>query len=149
MVLRYLEELAHQEERAEQARIHEEADGVGGRERHPLEQAQGDHRRAGLPFPDNERCDEHGTARDAPDHLATGPTHGVGADQAISNAQESRRREHQADDVEPWPRTEALVEADGAQQGHENSYWHVDPEDPVPVEPVDNGSSENRSPGDG
>src|SRR5215469_11559354 len=58
-------------------------------------------------------------------------------------------REHEPDDVEPWPWTEALVEADSAQDSDKDSDGHVDPEDPVPVEPVDHSSPENRSASDG
>jgi len=55
-------------------------------------------------------------------------------------------REHEPDDVEPWPWTEALVEADSAQDSDKDSDGHVDPEDPVPVEPVDHSSPENSPP---
>jgi hypothetical protein len=96
------------------------------------------------PLPGDEHRDEHEADRERRDHLGARPADGVRADEAPGQAEHAAAGEQEPAEVELWSRTEALREPGERERSQYQADRHVEPEDPVPVEAVDDGAADDR-----
>ena len=94
--------------------------------------------------PDEQREDQRAAGK-RPDDRERAPAVGVAAHDAVDDPEEPCRREHQPDRVEALARAAALHEEQARRRQHEQADRHVEPEDPLPGDAVDDGAADERA----
>jgi len=140
-----LEELGQQEDRAEDAERHRERDAVRGRELARAEEAQRQHRRLRAQLPGDERGQQHSARGDRRDDLGRAPAHRVAAHDAVDDAEQAGRGERQAGQVQRAGRAVALAQAARGERREREADRDVEPEDPLPRDPLDHGAADERA----
>ena len=150
VALDHLEELAEQEHRSEHPEEHQERDGVGRAERAAPEDAEREHRLGGPGLPGQERDEQRRCPRRSqPATWDAGPAEVVAVDDAPHDREQAGADEAEARDVEPTFGAVALGQAQRGERHHDEADRHVEPEDPVPVEALGDGATDDRSDRDG
>ena len=145
VALHLREVLDDHEERSEHGEVEGEPGAVRGCEAGAAEEAERQHRRGRAPL----LRDECGEQRDADgvgaERGSRRPAIRVAARRGPHDAEQAAAREHEAAEVERHLRAAALGQAARHEQCGREADGDVDPEDPVPVEPLHEHASEQRS----
>ncbi len=144
-----LEVLRHQERRRGNAGHHQQAGRVGGRERADPQQAHRQHGLAGPPLPGNEARDQDCRQDQRADYLRVAPAYGARPDQAPGERDRADGYHRHAWQVEPGGRPAALRQPRDRKPGSGQADRDVEPEDPVPVQALHHGTTDQRAAGDG
>src|SRR6266511_2272543 len=145
VTLHGLEELREQEDRAEHAEEHEQRGDVRLRERPVAEEAHRQHRRLRAQLPEDEQGDQHRAGADRAHDLETSPADAVTADEPPDDPEQTRAREPEAGQVELRARPPALVQAAPGERDQQQPDRDVEPEDPLPRHPLDDGAADERA----
>ena len=144
-----LEELGEQEDRAEHPEVHQQRDRVGGAERTAAEEAHRQHRVRLARLPDHEPDEQRGPGHECRDDLGAAPAEVVAVDDAPHEGQQAGADQAEAGDVEAALRAVGLGQAEGGHRQDDEPDRDVEPEDPVPVEALRDGATDERTDGDG
>ncbi len=144
-----LQELGEEEDRAEERRGHQEAGGVAGRERAPLEQRGRQHRRARAPLVDDEGDQRQHARGDASDGLGAAPAGGVAAHEPPHDPERGERDQHQPREVERAVAPARLRDPGEHERHRQQPDRDVDPEDPLPGQAVGDRAADHRPAPDG
>ena len=148
VALRGLEELAEQEDRAEHPEVHEQGCAVRGREGPVAEEAHREHRLRRAALPGDECREECCADRERGDDRRARPAVAVSVDEPPDDPEQPSARQCEAGDVERLVRPGALAEK-RREREQDDPDGDVQPEDPLPRDPVDDGAADERTHGDG
>src|SRR5262249_54083003 len=143
-----LEVLDHEERGREDRGGHEERCRVRGGERAAGEQPQRHHRGTGPSLPGQERGDQDQAGGDEDDRLGAGPAEGAGPGQAPDQRGGPAADQGDAGQVDAGRRSAAVGELEAGQDGGGDPDGNVDPEDPVPVQALGDGTADQRAASD-
>ncbi|MBL7258431.1 tetratricopeptide repeat protein [Actinoplanes sp. LDG1-01] len=143
--LHHLEELGQQEDRAEGAGREGQGHGVDQAEAARAEQAQGQHRGLGARLPEDERGQQRGPADQHGEDAARRPAAFGAVDHAPDDQQHAGRGEQQAEGVELAGAAAGLAEHGQGQHDGHDADGDVQPEDPVPVQALDDRAAHDRA----
>src|SRR5207237_7009191 len=82
------------------------------------------------------------------DDLRRAPPDRVAADEAPDDPEQAGAREHEPAQVEPLGRAVGLVQPRQRERDEQQAEGPVEPEDPVPGDPADDGAADERAEGD-
>ena len=145
-----LEELGEEEDRPEHPEAHQHGDAVHDGEAPPAEQPERQHRVRGSPLDREEGAERDDPEGEARQHLDTRPADRPTPDQPEDDPEQSRARQS----TTPATSSGRLVamglrEAVPGEWDERDPDRHVDPEDPLPGKPLDDGTADEGSDGDG
>jgi hypothetical protein len=149
VVLRRLEELRHEVDGPEQRRREEDGRGVCGREGARAEHPHRQHRRAAAQRAGDERSGEQRSEAQRTDHLGAPPARLVPAYEPPDESECGGGREREPGDVERGVRPEALVDAPQREWDRQQPDRDVQPEDPLPLDPLGDRAAEHGASEDG
>ncbi|HEY5348666.1 MAG TPA: hypothetical protein VIJ64_03005, partial [Candidatus Lustribacter sp.] len=143
-VLRRLQELRQEKQRAVDRRVEQHACRVSDGERTRCEQPQRNHRFARSPFPADERRDEHAAPAERWEGGEIRPTMTSRTHQTPHEPERAGRRQCEPDEVEARCFRRALVDPSEDQRNRRQTERHVDPENRVPREGLHERAAEQR-----
>ncbi len=145
--LRGLEELRQQEDRAEHPEVHEQGRSVGRGERPVAEEPHGQHRLRRAELPGDERCEQCCSRHEGADDRRARPAVPVAVDDPPDQPEHAAAREREAREVECLVGPGRLTKL-RRQRQEDQPDRHVQPEDPLPGDAVDDGAADERAHGD-
>src|SRR3954453_18462820 len=104
--------------------------------------------RSTAPTPHKKPRGAPGPRHKGADDLRTVPAEVVAVDDSPDEGEQTAADEAETGHVEAAVRAERLGQAEGCERDHDEADGHVQPEDPVPVESLGDGASDERADGD-
>ena len=140
-----LEELGEEEDRPEHPEAHQHGDAVHDGEAPPAEQPERQHRVRRSPLDRAEGAEHDDPEGEARQHLDTRPADRPTPDQPEDDPEQSHARRRDAGHVERPLVAVGLREAVPGEWDERDPDRHVDPEDPLPGKPLDDGTADEGS----